>query len=60
MTLFRIAFILLTAICYFNASAINIKEVSVAPGYAATSVNTAVFRGSSLASHGNSQRHCIL
>lgn len=55
MTLFRIAFILLTAICYFNASAINIREVSVAPGYAATSVNTAVFRGSSLASRGNSQ-----
>lgn len=38
-----------------GASALKVRQVDVAPGYAATSVNTAVFRGSSLVSDARSQ-----
>ncbi len=46
----RIILSFFIAACFSGASAIKVREVSVAPGYAATSVNTAVFRGSSLVS----------
>lgn len=47
----RLAYIaLLTAGTFFELNALEVREIPVGQGYAATSVNTAVFRGSSLVS----------
>lgn len=42
-------------ICSCASHTPAVKSIDVAPGYAATSVNTAVFRGSSLVTHGSHQ-----
>lgn len=51
----RIIASLIAVACVAGAYAIKVREVNVAPGYAATSVNTAVFRGSSLVSDSKNQ-----
>lgn len=48
-------FILVAATLTISAKGLSGKLVEVGDGYAATSVNTAVFRGSSLATHGDTQ-----
>ncbi|MDE7348013.1 MAG: BNR repeat-containing protein [Muribaculaceae bacterium] len=46
---------LLASVTMLSAKEIEGKLVKVGDGYAATSVNTAVFRGSSIAAHGDTQ-----
>lgn len=46
---------LIASVLTLSAKGLQGKMVKVGEGYAATSVNTAVFRGSSLATHGDTQ-----
>ncbi|MDE5848738.1 MAG: BNR repeat-containing protein [Muribaculaceae bacterium] len=50
-----VAMAMLMAFLFSSGKGIEGKLVKVGDGYAATSVNTAVFRGSSLATHGDAQ-----
>lgn len=52
---YLLAALLLSGYIYSSAKGIDGRLVKVGDGYAATSVNTAVFRGSSLATHGDDQ-----
>lgn len=48
-------FLILTSLMPLVAKTINTKLIKAGDGYCRTSVNTAVFRGSSIISHGNDQ-----
>ena len=50
-----LAITIVTSTFLASAKGLNGKLIEVGDGYAATSVNTAVFRGSSLATHGDTQ-----
>lgn len=54
-TNFIFCMMLIASVLPLNAKDIEGKLIKVGDGYAATSVNTAVFRGSSLATHGDTQ-----
>ena len=54
-TYFILSFTLIASVLTLSAKDLKGKLVKVGDGYSATSVNTAVFRGSSLATHGDTQ-----